>query len=487
MDAIVRIEDATCVRHGGAVAFRRVNWEIDEGQAWAIVGPTGSGKTALTDALLGRLRVEAGTITWPLLDRLRAQGRTITWPGQVFHRVSFKEESRLFSYGRHYYQQRFNFIEPLDDLSLDAFLRSDRDVTDAAIAQVAKQFGLEELRPLSLIKLSNGQIRRARLARALLGKPECLILDEPFMGLDVQGRADLAAILGRLHEQGLRIVLVTRSDLIPNWITHVKDLTKEAPRQEQIPSAIGTPIAPRDQRPHTQIDALPIIEFRDVNVSYGDRPVVRCLSWTVRRGERWAVLGPNGSGKTTLLSLICGDHPQAYSNDIWLFGKKRGSGESIWEIKSQIGLVSPEMHLYFSEPISARQAASTGFFDGLVCRATTAEQDARVSSLFEYFGVTTLLDRNFSRLSTGEQRLVLLLRALVKQPSLLILDEPFQGMDDSLVALAQRWFLEHLSLEQTLLFVSHYEHEIPAFVDKQLSLEQGRVIELGPRTARKAV
>src|SRR5439155_10864494 len=162
-------------------------------------------------------------------------------------------------------------------------------------------------------------------------------------------------------------------------------------------------------------------------------PVLHDVSWTVRTGERWAVLGPNGSGKSTLLSLICADHPQAYSNEIWLFGRKRGSGESIWEIKRHIGLVSPELHLYFSEPLSAAETAATGFFDVVTYRPTTPEQDQRVRSLFEQFEIASLADRPFASLSTGEQRLVLLLRALVKDPPLLVLDEPFQGLDERLV------------------------------------------------------
>src|SRR5207245_350620 len=128
-------------------------------------------------------------------------------------------------------------------------------------------------------------------------------------------------------------------------------------------------------------------------------------------------------------SLLCGDHPQAYSNDIRLFGRKRGTGESIWDIKRRIGLLSPELHLYFTEPLSAAQVAATGFFDILALRLTTRTHDAVIAELFEHFGLTALADRLFSRLSTGEQRLVLLVRALVKEPPLLILDEPFQGLD----------------------------------------------------------
>jgi molybdate transport system ATP-binding protein len=221
----------------------------------------------------------------------------------------------------------------------------------------------------------------------------------------------------------------------------------------------------------------PIVELRNVNVSYGGRPILQDINWTVRAGERWAVLGPNGSGKTTLLSLLCGDHPQAYSNDVRLFGRRRGSGESIWDIKRQVGLVSPELHLYFTEPLTAARTAATGFFDVLAWRPTTPEQDTIVAELFDHFGIARLAERPFARLSTGEQRLVLFVRALVKAPPLLILDEPFQALDAAAIERAREWLDRRLRPEQTLLFVTHEPSELPPTVDRRLRLEGGRVVE----------
>jgi molybdate transport system ATP-binding protein len=219
-----------------------------------------------------------------------------------------------------------------------------------------------------------------------------------------------------------------------------------------------------------------VIELRNVTVSHGGRTILRDVNWTVRAGERWAVLGPNGSGKTTLLSLLCGDHPQAYSNEVYLFGRRRGTGESIWDVKRNVGLVSPEFHLYFSEPLTASRAAATGFFDTLTDRRTTPDQDAAAAGLFAAFGLTPLADRPFRQLSTGEQRLVLLARALVKRPPLLILDEPFQGLDDDTVELVRGWLDRELRADQTLLFVSHLPGEIPACVTRTLRLDAGAVV-----------
>jgi molybdate transport system ATP-binding protein len=479
-DRLVYLDQAVIVRAGGEVVFRDLNWTIRAGQTWAIVGPVGSGKSSLAEVVLGRLHLESGEQGWPLLQRLHAG-----WPSEVIQRVTFKEDSWLFNYSRHYYQQRFNFIEPQDDLTLDAFLRSGTHADNDSILAAAHQLGIASLLSLSLIKLSNGQMRRARIARALLACPELLILDDPFLGLDVAGRAETASILGKLIREGMRIVLITRAEALPEWVTHVLELDQlavrwQGPRSEFHPEPTATFgfSSPHLSSPIPHLAAVPVIELRNVNVVYGERVILRDVTWTVRASERWAVLGPNGSGKTTLLSLLCGDHPQAYANDIWLFGRKRGTGESIWEIKRNIGLVSPELHLYFTEPLTAIQTAATGFFDVMTLRRTTPEQDARVRELFHSFEIGHLGERPFARLSTGEQRLVLLIRAVVKSPPVLILDEPFQGLDSELAFRLREWLDQGLGGDQTLLFVSHHAEEIPRTVNRRLRLDEGRVIEL---------
>jgi molybdate transport system ATP-binding protein len=480
-EPLIIIERATAVRPGGERVFRDLDWTVRAGETWAVVGPVGSGKTSLAELILGRYHLEAGAIAYPFLDRLAAGSRPAPWPADVIRHVSFKEDSWQFSYARHYYQQRFSFIEAPDDLALDAFLRSGTAAADAEVAAVAGRLGIRDLLPLSLIKLSSGQIRRARIARALLARPELLILDEPFLGLDVAGRAEVAAILGDLVAAGLRVLLITRPGDVPGWVTHVLELDHRAVRSRGMRAEFLTrqpaEVEPSPQSPPPATTAEVVIELRNVNVAYGDRRVLRDVSWTVRAGERWAVLGPNGAGKSTLLSLICADHPQAYSNELFLFGQRRGTGESIWDIKRRIGLVSPELHLYFSEPLTAARTAATGFFDVVAARPTTPAQDARVGALFAEFGIAGLAERPFARLSTGEQRLVLLIRALVKDPPVLILDEPFQALDADMIGRARDFFDTRLRLDQTLL-VTHYAREIPRTVNRRLRLEEGRVVEM---------
>src|SRR5258708_7929892 len=136
-DRLVFLEHAVVVRAGGETVFRDLSWTIREGQTWAIVGPVGSGKSSLAEVILGRLHLQSGEQGWPLLQRLHAG-----WPSEVIQRVTFKEDSWLFNYGRHYYQQRFNFIEPQDDLTLDAFLRSGSNAGNQSIIPAARHLGI---------------------------------------------------------------------------------------------------------------------------------------------------------------------------------------------------------------------------------------------------------------------------------------------------------------------------------------------------------
>ena len=495
MHPVFELTNATVIRDKHPV-FTNFTWQVREGEAWAVVGPTGSGKTTLAETLLGRHSLHGGNLTWPLFERLRFAGRRVDYPSQVVANVTFKEDSRLFSYAGRYYQQRFEFADSESDtpLSLERFLQTGTHATDVERGDVCGRFGIAELLAQPFMTLSNGQTRRARLSRSMLTNPELLVLYDPFIGLDSAARASLSELLGDLLREGKRVVLICREDAVPKWMTHTLELPRRAggitPTRQDQPDknetqkqesakqpdhACGVWVSPRGaDAPRSPGE--PIIELSDVTVSHAGHTILDRVLWTVRSGERWAVLGPNGSGKTTLLSLLCGDHPQAYANDVRLFGRRRGTGETIWDVKRNVGLLSPEFHLYFTEPLTAERTVATGFFDTLADRVTTPEQNDRVRELFEAFGITHLASRAFKTLSTGEQRLVLLARALVKRPPLLILDEPFQGMDATATARCRDWLDRELTADQTLLFVTHEPAELPRSVSQTLRLDRGKVV-----------
>lgn len=297
------------------------------------------------------------------------------------------------------------------------------------------------------------------------------------MGLDVEHRQHLLDVLGKLV---IPVVLVLRpQDEFPSWATNViqleemKIIWQGKPQEYQAKrnqfllekEEMDTYEAPKTENNE------PIVEMKDIKVTYSGHPVLAGINWTIRKGERWALMGANGSGKTTLLSLITGDHPQAYANNLSLFGRQRGTGESIWEIKEKIGTVSPEIHLYFNQNLTALEAAGTGFFDVVVPRPISDNQSNIISRLFQEFNIEPLLNQKLQYMSTGEQRMVLLVRSLVKMPSLIIWDEPFQGLDEGMITKVNGWLEKHMRPDQTLIMVTHHEQEIPRAVTKRFQLK----------------
>jgi molybdate transport system ATP-binding protein len=220
--------------------------------------------------------------------------------------------------------------------------------------------------------------------------------------------------------------------------------------------------------------SAPLVELRNVSVDYGDVTILQSINWTIYPGESWALLGPNGSGKSTLLSLILGDNPQAYKNHVVVFGCQRGAGESIWELKQRVGWVSPELHLHFDDTISCFQAVASGFHQTVgLFEPPNQRQRALVREWLARFGLLDFAHTPLFGLSAGAQRMVLLARALVKRPRLLLLDEPCQGLDAEYRALFIRTVDDLLrSGSITAVYVTHRPEEIPPSIRRILRLEK---------------
>lgn len=458
----IRMSNLSVQRNGRFVLID-ITAILYAGECWAVVGPMGSGKTTFLQALAGQLPVRAGQLT-----RQASVGF-----------VSFREESRQFSYTGYFYQQRYHATmsdgeagHPMptvyDFLGLSALPDSQT---------LMAQLGLTPLLDRAMLKLSNGQTRRVRIAKALLLRPDVLLLDNPFVGLDTASRVELTHWLTAQIQRGLLVVLVTDPATLPACITHVLALRQgrigwagPAERYSRELPIVALANLPTLQTPARPADFGEAFRLTNVVIRYGERLILDHVNWAIRAGERWALIGPNGAGKSVLLSLLYGDHPQAYANDVRVFGHQRGkTGQSIWEVKRRIGFVSPELHLYFPQHLTVRQVAFTGLTDTLTVPARparTAETD--LLELLNYFEVSWLIDQPFGNLSAGEQRLVLLVRALLKNPPVLILDEPFQVLDDFRVQRA-RHLLDSLP-DKTLLFVTHDPDELPSSISQQLQL-----------------
>lgn len=496
--------DQVAVRKYDTPVLFDITWHVQPSEQWAIVGGNGSGKTTLLETIAGRWATVQGN--------LRKQGLVEF----VANDYSFNRIARAAA---QYYQQRFQAYEaaiaptvrevlteqmkPVGTVNEKSVLLAESRVSEIRLGEIADLLRITNLLDQPFITLSNGETRRMLLARSLVKKPDILLLDHPFVGLDVHSREVLREALAELARQGTSLILATAANEIPDCITHVLELelgrvkarkthtewleSLESASQIARPASVPTPIANSIAVSETlsafsQTDFKSAFHLRNIQVVYDGKAVLDEVNWQVKRGEKWALTGPNGSGKSTLLSILTADHPQRFANDYDLFDQKRGGkGASIWDIKQKIGHVSPELHLYFPVEITVFKAIASGFYDatGVYFKKLDEEKITQVERLAELLGVTHVMQRPMQKLSKGEQRLVLLARALVKNPPLLILDEPCQGLDIGTIEYFKSVVDAVCGTDQrTLIYVSHYPHEIPTCVNRYLRLEKGKVAEM---------
>jgi molybdate transport system ATP-binding protein len=438
---------------------------IQPNQLWAIVGESESGHSALVNAI---------------------QGKTVE---NVLLKHSFRTLSNTRDF---YYQQRFNSSDSEDALTVKEHIESiDRNPGFWTLEKIIRTLHLEKLLDEQVIKLSNGETKRLLIASALIKNPEIITFDHPLTGLDVNARKEFSNMLEVISDAGTIVIMATNPVEIPEAITHIAvmkddDIIFKNEKAKYKPSTFNF-----DH--HIEIDDAAlndlvsfaesthfstIIKMSYVNVEYAGRKILHDINWHVKQGERWALTGPNGAGKSTLLSLVNGDNPQAYANDIILFDRRRGSGESIWDIKRQTGFVSPELYQYFPTDSSCLHVIESGYYDTIgLFRPTDPEKERICMRWMKMMNIEKFAHRLFSTVPSSAQRLCLLARAIVKNPTLLILDEPTQGLD-----LSQQQFFTQLidkicSISNvTVVYVSHYEHHIPKAVTKRIQLNNGMVI-----------
>ena len=425
------------------------------GKVTVIAGRNGSGKTLYIEQL--RRQLASDSVRY----------------------IAFTDSYGVNVDGQYYLQLRWNQHDidhetpTVGELLQRAYLLAGEDTEERRQMQqqLYSLFHMDDFLDKYIITLSSGELRKFQLTKTLFANPRLLIMDNPFIGLDAETRDQLKELLQKLaEEREMEIMLViAKTDDIPAFVNEVKEMSPQEDipahvlSKEKCEAILSLPYHDNDY------DCQRVVDMKKVSIRYGERTILKDVDWTIMNGERWALSGQNGSGKSTLLSLICADNPQSYACDITLFDRPRGSGESIWDIKKHIGYVSPEMHRSYKRNLPAIRIVASGLMDSIGLYAVpNAEDYEKCRWWLDIFGIGELADRPFLQLSSGEQRLVLLARAFVKDPQLLILDEPLHGLDlwnrrlvkDVIETFCQR-------RNKTMIMVTHYQTELPNNITHQ--------------------
>ncbi|AKD03996.1 ATP-binding cassette domain-containing protein [Pontibacter korlensis] len=492
--------DNITVRNLNKTLFTNLSFTVNKGEHWALIGESSSGATDLLQTLTGKYNVTRGSISHTYYEEYLQRNPQQTLPfthhdllAEVMQKHNFKNLSSNST--EFYYQQRYHASDSEDAPTVAAYLSDSKPATTIPSfwtqEQVVLTFSLEKLLDKQLIKLSNGETKRLLLAAALLKNPKVLLLDYPLTGLDVETRSIFSKIIQQITKSGITVIMSASATEVPAGITHVA-IMEDHKIGQAIPLAFYTPA----QVTTTLIDTIKvqelqellytdsaaqfdtIVQMEDVSIKYGEKLVLDSINWHIQQGDQWALLGHNGAGKSTLLSLITGDNPQSYAQKIVLFDRRRGSGETIWDIKKRIGFVSPELYQYFPHQNTCLEVVESGFHDTLgLTRGSDAVNAEKAFRWMRIFGMEQEAHKLLRDVSTDVQRLCLLARAIVKNPPLLILDEPCQGMNQH-QKLQFKKLLDTICTHSntTLVYVTHYPEEIPDSVTKVLQLKEGKVV-----------
>ena len=452
-------------------------WEVNVCQNWVLWGESGSGKTSLAKAIAGLIPSQGSIeINYDAQSKL---------PAEVLFVESWYQFKNLEGVANFYYQQRYTSLQANDTLTVHAELVAygkEKGLHFDLVEPILEALGFTTFASSQLIELSSGEHKKLQLVKALWLKPQLLIIDQPYTGLDKVSRKNLNTLLDQITAEGVQLILICNDlefpasidcfakiidgQIVTSFSREIGDLLPEI-HKRKIPAFL------KESPIYSSNDMVKMV---DVNISYGEKQVLKNINWEVKAGEKWLLQGPNGSGKSTLLSLINGDHPQSYANELYLFGNRRGTGESIWDIKQHIGLISPEFHWYFDATSTVWKCIASGFYDTVgLFQQLPHTKSAQVDELIEYFGLAENKNELLTALPLGKQRLVLLARTIVKNPELLILDEPCQGLDQQQTRYFNQLVDELCSNGMTLIYVGHFESQLPTCIEKRILLEKGEV------------
>lgn len=445
------------------------SWQWPAKRHIAILGSNGCGKTSLAKLITDELRPSRGHVHY---------GCNLN-PGDFAH-ISFDKHREMMEHDR-----RFDDSETRDDAFdvgtrvRDAILQG--HAADTEFDQLCQRLGIDHILDQGIRFISTGESRKALLARALLAKPAALIIDNPLEGLDIEAQQEMRKLLDELMDSPTPVLLLTKSaGDIPEGVDEVQIMdagritatcSPAEARQRFAPQAHFSNTLPIAAAPEWPADQA-LIELREVSVNFRGKQVLSNINWTLMPDQHCCISGPNGSGKSTLLGLLCGENDKAYGQHVVLFGQRRGSGESIWEVKARFGVLNTAMQLSNLKRTKVIDVIASGLFDSVGLYQDYSEGQRQ--NLMDWLNALELLplrEQRFDRLSFGQQRMVLLARAMVKSPRVLILDEPCIGLDEQQKARLLGAVDQIARQGQTrILFVSHRRDEVPDCINQHLQL-----------------
>lgn len=513
------------IENGKEIFIKNFSWQMKENEVWLVTGPNGGGKADFVNSLA---KIGNSELLPNPNNSEEKQNLYSDIFGNSVEIVSLERAAKIIQEERENDESEYSeggvdvgrtgrvFIAEGLFGKIRKGSKLPDELKNLESNEIVKLCGIEKILDRGIKYMSTGEIRRTLLARALISGKKLLILSDPFAGLDVQSRKILFDFFNEIakknqsgnqnqDEQVPHIILVTeRWNEIPSAVTNVLEFSqkkvsfcgkkseyenllkfreihnKKNEKQEKT-AFLGALAQTLEETKFLRQQCYQqkniengqnnvakeneiLVEMNNVNVSWGENHVLKNLNWKLRKNEHWLVRGPNGSGKTTFLELITGDNKQVFCNDVFLFGKKRGTGESVWDIKKQLGIVSYRLHVEYRMVggTSLQNVIVSGFRDsiGLYETASDSEIDAARKWL-ALGGFGGRENQMFGSLSYGEQRAVLILRSAVKCPKILILDEPCHGLDEKYRKKILQ-LTEEIALggTTTLLHVTHDSTEV---------------------------